>query len=174
MRQSFEGQATEAQDTRGAHGVALAAPEREGPMLQAPQKQRELEMSPGERELFVRAVHLVQNKTGLSDDEARKVATDVVLTARTTPGLSEKPEYMDVRNGHVMLAQKIDKEPIFSGYVNIEQSKAQSEQQVTAKVDQHDRVLQERQARDAEREAKPLAQAVEDRVTNSFTLSRSL
>jgi hypothetical protein len=174
MRQSFEGQATEAQDTRGAHGVALAAPEREGPMLQAPQKQRELEMSPGERELFVRAVHLVQNKAGLSDDEARKVATDVVLTARTTPGLSEKPEYMDVRNGHVMLAQKIDKEPIFSGYVNIEQSKAQSEQQVTAKVDQHDRVLQERQARDAEREAKPLAQAVEDRVTNSFTFSRSL
>jgi hypothetical protein len=174
MRQSFEGQATEPQDTRGAHGVALAAPEREGPMLQAPQKQRELEMSPGERELFVRAVHLVQNKAGLSDDEARKVATDVVLTARTTPGLSEKPEYMDVRNGHVMLAQKIDKEPIFSGYVNIEQSKAQSEPQVTAKVDQHDRVLQERQARDAEREAKPLAQAVEDRVTNSFTFSRSL
>ena len=174
MRQSFEGQATEAQDTRGAHGVALAAPEREGPMLQAPQKQRELEMSPGERELFVRAVHLVQNKAGLSDDEARKVATDVVLTARTTPGLSEKPEYMDVRNGHVMLAQKIDKEPIFSGYVNIEQSKVQSEQQVTAKVDQHDRVLQERQARDAEREAKPLAQAVEDRVTNSFTFSRAL
>jgi hypothetical protein len=70
MRQSFEGQATEPQDTRGAHGVTLAAPEREGPMLQAPQKQRELEMSPGERELYVRAVHLVQNKAGLSDDEA--------------------------------------------------------------------------------------------------------
>ena len=174
MRESFEGQATDAQDTRGAHGVALAPPDREGPMLQAPQKQRELEMSPGERELFVRAVHLVQNKAGLSDDEARKVATDVVLTARTTPGLSEKPEYMDVRNGHVMLAQKIDKEPIFSGYVNIEQSKAQSEQQAAAKIDQHDRVLQERQARDAEREAKPLAQAVEDRVTNSFTFSRSI
>ena len=174
MRESFEGQATEPQDTRGAHGVALVPPDREGPMLQAPQKQRELEMSPGERELFVRAVHLVQNKAGLSDDEARKVATDVVLTARTTPGLSEKPEYMDVRNGHVMLAQKIDKEPIFCGYVNIEQSKAQSEQQAAAKIDQHDRVLQERQARDAEREAKPLAQAVEDRVTNSFTFSRSL
>ncbi|MBX3713214.1 MAG: hypothetical protein KF800_14730 [Lysobacter sp.] len=174
MRESFEGQATDAQDTRGAHGVTLAAPEREGPMLQAPQKQRELEMSPGERELYVRAVHLVQNKAGLSDDEARKVATDVVLTARTTPGLSEKPEYMDVRNGHVMLAQKIDREPIFSGYVNIEQSKTQSEQQAAAKIDQHDRVLQERQARDAEREAKPLAQAVEDRVTNSFTFSRSL
>jgi hypothetical protein len=45
---------------------------------------------------------------------------------------------------------------------------------VTAKVDQHDRVLQERQSRDAEREAKPLAQAVEDRVTNSFTFSRAL
>ena len=174
MRESFEGQATDAQDTRGAHGVALAPPDREGPMLQAPQKQRELEMSPGERELFVRAVHLVQNKAGLSDDEARKVATDVVLTARTTPGLSEKPEYMDVRNGHVMLAQKIDKVPIFSGYVNIEESKAQSEQQAAAKIDQHDRVLQERQARDAEREAKPLTQAVEDRVTNSFTFSRSI
>lgn len=174
MRQSFDGQATESQDARGAHGIALAPPEREGPMLQAPQKPRELEMSAGERELFVRAVNLVQNKAGLSEDEARKVATDVVLTARTTPGLSEKPEYMDVRNGHVMLAQKIDKEPIFSGYVSIEQSKAQSEQQVAAKVDQHDRVLQERQARDAEREAKPLAQAVEDRVTNSFTFSRSI
>lgn len=174
MRESFEGQSPEPQDTRGAHGVALAPPEREGPMLQAPQKPRELEMSAGERELFVRAVHLVQNKAGLSEDEARKVATDVVLTARTTPGLSEKPEYMDVRNGHVMLAQKIDKEPIFSGYVNIEQSKAQSEQQVTAKVDQHERVVQERQARDAEREAKPLTQAVEDRVTNSFTFSRSI
>lgn len=174
MRDSFEGQAAEPQDARGAHGVTLVPPDRDGPMLQTPQKPRELEMSAGERELFVRAVHLVQNKAGLSEDEARKVATDVVLTARTTPGLSEKPEYMDVRNGHVMLAQKIDKEPIFSGYVNIEQSKAQSEQQVTAKVDQHERVLQERQARDAEREAKPLAQAVEDRVTNSFTFSRSI
>lgn len=174
MNQPFDGHEAGPQDARGAHGVALAAPDHQGPMLQAPQKPRELEMSAGERELFVRAVSLVQNKAGLTEDEARKVATDVVLTARTTPGLSEKPEYMDVRNGHVMLAQKIDKEPIFSGYVNIEQSKAQSEQQVTAKVDQHDRVLQERQARDAERDPKPLTQAVEDRVTDRLTFSRSI
>jgi hypothetical protein len=116
--------------------LATAAPDldRGGPMLQAPPKRQELEMSPGERQLFERAMHLVQNKSGLTEEDAKKVATDVVLTARHTPGLSEKPEYMDVRNGHVMLAERVGKEPIFNGYVNIEQSRSQSQEQVHEKV----------------------------------------
>jgi hypothetical protein len=116
--------------------LAAAGPDldRSGPMLQAPPKRQELEMSPGERQLFERAMHLVQNKAGLTEDDAKKVATDVVLTARHTPGLSEKPEYMDVRNGHVMLAERVGKEPIFNGYVNIEQSRSQTQEQVHEKV----------------------------------------
>jgi hypothetical protein len=135
-----------AQDTRRAEAtppgeraqpiLAAAAPDldRSGPMLQAPPKRQELEMSPGERQLFERAMQLVQNKSGLTEEDAKKVATDVVLTARHTPGLSEKPEYMNVRNGHVMLAERVGKEPIFNGYVNIEQSRSQTQEQVHEKV----------------------------------------
>ena len=116
----------EAPRSTGAHAVAGPDLERQGPMLQTPQKRQELEMNPAERQLFERAMNLVQNRTGMTEDDAKKVATDVVLTARHTPGLSEKPEYMDVRNGHVMMAEKVGKEPIFNGYVNIEQSQQQS------------------------------------------------
>jgi hypothetical protein len=105
-----------------------------GPMLQAPQKHKEMEMTPAERELFARAMNLVQNKAGMTEEDAKKVATDVIITTRTTPGLSEKPEYMDVRNGHVMIAERVGKEPIFNGYVNVEQSRGQTAEQVEDKV----------------------------------------
>lgn len=118
----------------GAHAVAGPELDRNGPMLQAPPKQRELEMSAAERQLFERAMTLVQNKTGMTEDDAKKVATDVVLTARHTPGISEKPEYIDVRNGHVMIAEKVDKEPIFNGYVSLDQSRNQSQDQVQDKI----------------------------------------
>ncbi len=118
----------------GAHAVAGPELDRNGPMLQAPPKQRELEMNAAERQLFERAMTLVQNKTGMTEDDAKKVATDVVLTARHTPGISEKPEYIDVRNGHVMIAEKVDKEPIFNGYVNLDQSRNQSQDQVQDKI----------------------------------------
>ncbi len=168
----------ESPQSRGAHGVAGPDLDRSGAMLQAPAKQKEMEMTPGERELFARAMNLVQNKTGVTEEDARKVATDVVITTRTTPGLSEKPEYMDVKNGHVMIAEKVSKEPIFSGYVNVEQSKSQSDDQLQQKVanqnNAQERQLQDRQVQDASRDPKPLMQAAEDKVTNGFTFSRSL
>jgi hypothetical protein len=119
--------------------VALAAPapvleNGSGPMLQTPQKQKDMEMTPAERELFARAMSLVQSKTGMTEEDAKKVATDVIITTRTTPGLSEKPEYMDVKNGHVMIAERVGKEPIFNGYVNVEQSRGQTAEQVEDKV----------------------------------------
>jgi hypothetical protein len=136
----IQGQAAALQDgsvDRAQPQVALAAPVPErgdGPMLQAPQKQKEMEMTPAERELFARAMNLVQNKAGMTEEDAKKVATDVIITTRTTPGLSEKPEYMDVRNGHVMIAERVGKEPIFNGYVNVEQSRGQTAEQVQDKV----------------------------------------
>lgn len=133
-QQPFASDPQEAPRSQGAHAMAAPELDRGGPMLQAPPKRQELEMSPGERQLFERAMHLVQNKSGLTEEDAKKVATDVVLTARHTPGLSEKPEYMDVRNGHVMLAERVGKEPIFNGYVNIEQSRSQTQEQVHEKV----------------------------------------
>jgi hypothetical protein len=133
-QQPFASDPQEAPRSQGAHAMAAPDLDRSGPMLQAPPKRQELDMSPGERQLFERAMHLVQNKSGLTEEDAKKVATDVVLTARHTPGLSEKPEYMDVRNGHVMLAERVGKEPIFNGYVNIEQSRSQTQEQVHEKV----------------------------------------
>lgn len=139
----------------GAHGVAAPDLDRSGPMLQAPQKQKELEMNPAERQLFERAMTLVQNKTGMTEDDAKKVATDVVLTARHTPGISEKPEYMDVRNGHVMIAERVGKEPIFNGYVNVEQSRNQSPEQVHEKLAAQNQQREQQQAQEvrAQREA---------------------
>ena len=161
--------------------LATAGPDldRSGPVLQAPPKQKDMEMTSGERELFARAMSLVQNKAGMTEDDARKVATDVVITTRTTPGLSEKPEYMDVKNGHVMIAEKVGKEPIFNGYVNVEQSRGQSADQLQEKVAaqnnvSQERQLQERQVQDASKDPKPLVQAAEDRLTNSMTFSRTV
>ncbi len=150
-----------------------------GPMLQAPSKHKDMEMTSGERELFARAMSLVQNKSGMTEEDAKKVATDVIITTRTTPGLSEKPEYMDVRNGHVMIAEKVGKEPIFNGYVNVEQSKSQTTDQLQDKVAtqnniSQERQLQERQVQDASRDPKPFVQSAEDKLTNSFTFSRSV
>ncbi len=161
-----------------AASQALAPDNGSGPMLQTPQKQRDMDMTPAERDLFARAMSLVQNKAGMTEEDARKVATDVVITTRHTPGLSEKPEYMDVKNGHVMIAEKIGKEPIFNGYVNVEQSRNQSPEQMQDKVAaqniNQDRQLHERQVGDASKEPKPLLQAAEDRLTNSMTFSRSV
>lgn len=151
-----------------------------GPMLQAPAtRQNEMDMTPAERELFARAMNLVQNKSGVTEEDAKKVATDVVITTRTTPGLSEKPEYLDVKNGHVMIAEKVGKEPIFTGYVNVDQSKNQSDDQIQQKIASQntavqERQLQDRQVQDASRDPKPLVQAAEDNLTNSFTFSRSV
>ncbi len=149
-----------------------------GPMLQTPDKQKEMDMTPAERDLFARAMNLVQNKAGMTEQDARKVATDVIITTRTTPGLSEKPEYMDVKNGHVMIAEKIGKEPIFNGYVNVEQSRNQTQDQLQDKVAAQnmtqDRQLQERQVRDASKDPKSLAHATEDRLANGAPFSRSI
>ncbi len=150
-----------------------------GPMLQTPVKQqKDMDMTPAERDLFARAMTLVQNKAGMTEEDARKVATDVIITTRTTPGLSEKPEYMDVKNGHVMIAEKVGKEPIFNGYVNVEQSRNQTPDQLQDKVAvqnmNQERQLHERQVSDAGKEPKPLLQAAEDRLTNSMTFSRSV
>lgn len=150
-----------------------------GPMLQTPAKQqKEMDMTPAERDLFARAMTLVQNKAGMTEQDARKVATDVIITTRTTPGLSEKPEYMDVKNGHVMIAEKVGKEPIFNGYVNVEQSRNQSPEQLQEKVAaqnvNHDRQLQERQTQDASKDPKSLAHAAEDRLANGVPFSRSI
>ncbi len=158
--------------------ASLAPDNGSGPMLQTPQKQRDMEMTPAERDLFARAMTLVQNKAGMTEEDARKVATDVVITTRHTPGLSEKPEYLDVKNGHVMIAEKIGKEPIFNGYVNVEQSRNQSPEQMQDKVAaqnmSQEQQLHERQVRDAGKEPKPLLQAAEDRLTNSMTFARSV
>lgn len=180
----IRGDATRALPERTQPVVALAAaalvPENgNGPMLQAPAKQqKDMDMTPAERDLFARAMTLVQNKPGMTEEDARKVATDVVITTRTTPGLSEKPEYMDVRNGHVMIAEKVGKEPIFNGYVNVEQSRNQSPEQMQDKVaaqNMHqERQLQERQVRDAGKDPKPMMQAAEDRLSNGAPFSRSI
>ena len=153
----------EAPRSTGAHGVAGPDLERQGPMLQTPQKRQELEMNPAERQLFERAMNLVQNRTGMTEDDAKKVATDVVLTARHTPGLSEKPEYMDVRNGHVMMAEKVGKEPIFNGYVNVEQSQRQSPEQL------HDKVATHNQQREQQAEAERRLREPEQR--NAFQVT---
>lgn len=167
--------------TQPVVALAAAAPVLEngsGPMLQTPQKQKEMDMTPAERDLFARAMSLVQNKAGMSEQDAKKVATDVVITTRTTPGLSEKPEYMDVKNGHVMIAEKIGKEPIFNGYVNVEQSRNQTQDQLHDKVAaqnvNQERQLQERQVRDASKDPKPMMQAAEDRLSNGAPFSRSI
>ena len=160
-----------------AHAVAAPDPERQGPMLQAPQKRQELEMNPAERQLFERAMHLVQNKTGMTEEDAKKVATDVVLTARHTPGLSEKPEYMDVRNGHVMIAEKVGKEPIFNGYVNVEQSQRQTQEQLHDKVatqNQHREQQAEAERRLREPEQRNAAQVFEDNAAWRLSGHRSL
>lgn len=168
--------------TQPVVALAAAAPVLEngsGPMLQTPAKQqKDMDMTPAERDLFARAMTLVQNKAGMTEQDARKVATDVIITTRTTPGLSEKPEYMDVKNGHVMIAEKVGKEPIFNGYVNVEQSRNQTPDQLQDKVAaqnlNQERQLQERQVSDAGKDPKPLLQATEDRLTNSMTFSRSV
>jgi len=162
----------------GAHAVAAPDPERQGPMLQAPQKRQELEMNPAERQLFERAMNLVQNRTGMTEDDAKKVATDVVLTARHTPGLSEKPEYMDVRNGHVMMAEKVGKEPIFNGYVNIEQSQQQSPAQQQDRVAMENRQREQQQAEaqrtQREPEQRNAAQVFEDNAAWRLSAHRTL
>lgn len=167
----------EAPRSTGAHAVAAPDPERQGPMLQAPQKRQELEMNPAERQLFERAMHLVQNKTGMTEEDAKKVATDVVLTARHTPGLSEKPEYMDVRNGHVMIAEKVGKEPIFNGYVNVEQSQRQTQEQLHDKVatqNQHREQQAEAERRLREPEQRNAAQVFEDNAAWRLSGHRTL
>ena len=146
-------------------------------MLQTPQKRQELEMNPAERQLFERAMNLVQNKTGMTEDDAKKVATDVVLTARHTPGLSEKPEYMDVRNGHVMIAEKVGKEPIFNGYVNVEQSQRQSQEQLQDKVaiqNQQREQQAEAQRRLHEPEQRNAFQVAEDSLAWKASAHRTL
>ncbi len=178
----IRGDATQTLPERAQPVVALATatPVLEngsGPMLQTPAKQqKDMDMTPAERDLFARAMTLVQNKAGMTEQEAKKVATDVVITTRTTPGLSEKPEYMDVRNGHVMIAEKVGKEPIFNGYVNVEQSRNQSPEQLQDKVAaqnmNQERQLQERQVRDASKDPKPMMQAAEDRLSNGAPFSR--
>ena len=168
--------------TQPVVALAAAAPVLEngsGPMLQTPAKQqKDMDMTPAERDLFARAMTLVQNKAGMTEQDARKVATDVIITTRTTPGLSEKPEYMDVKNGHVMIAEKVGKEPIFNGYVNVEQSRNQSPEQMQDKVAaqnmNQERQLQERQVRDASKDPKPMMQAAEDRLSNGAPFSRSI
>lgn len=169
MSERYAGQAPGAQGHQeapravGAHGIAPPELERSGPMLQTPPKRQELEMNPAERQLFERAMNLVQNKTGMTEDDAKKVATDVVLTARHTPGLSEKPEYMDVRNGHVMIAEKVGKEPIFNGYVNVEQSQRQTQEQL------HDKVATQNQQREQQAEAQRTQREPEQR--NAFQVT---
>ncbi len=162
----------------GAHAVAAPDPERQGPMLQAPQKRQELEMNPAERQLFERAMNLVQNRTGMTDEDAKKVATDVVLTARQTPGLSEKPEYMDVRNGHVMMAEKVGKEPIFNAYVNLEQSQQQSQAQLQDRVATENRQREQQQAEaqrtQREPEQRNAAQVFEDNAAWRLSGHRTL
>lgn len=183
MSERYAGQAPGAQGHQeaprsvGAHGIAPPDPERSGPMLQTPPKRQELEMNPAERQLFERAMNLVQNKTGMTEDDAKKVATDVVLTARHTPGLSEKPEYMDVRNGHVMIAEKVGKEPIFNGYVNVEQSQRQTQDQVHEKVAAHNQ--QREQQAEAERrlrepEQRNAFQVTEDALAWKASAHRTL
>jgi len=162
----------------GAHAVAAPDPERQGPMLQAPQKRQELEMNPAERQLFERAMNLVQNRTGMTEEDAKKVATDVVLTARQTPGLSEKPEYMDVRNGHVMMAEKVGKEPIFNAYVNLEQSQQQSQAQLQDRVATENRQREQQQAEaqrtQREPEQRNAAQVFEDNAAWRLSGHRTL
>jgi hypothetical protein len=149
-----------------------------GPVLQPPAKREELEMSANERQLFERAMTLVQNKTGMTEDDAKKVATDVVLTARHTPGMSEKPEYMDVRNGHVMIAERVGKEPIFNGYVNIDQSRQQSQEQLQDKVAMQNQQREQQQAQDArsqrESESRNIFQTGEDALAWKASGHRTL
>ena len=168
----------EGQRSTGAHAVAAPDPERQGPMLQAPQKRQELEMNPAERQLFERAMNLVQNRTGMTEEDAKKVATDVVLTARQTPGLSEKPEYMDVRNGHVMMAEKVGKEPIFNAYVNLEQSQQQSQAQLQDRVATENRQREQQQAEaqrtQREPEQRNAAQVFEDNAAWRLSGHRTL
>ena len=114
----------------------------------------------------------------MTEDDAKKVATDVVLTARHTPGLSEKPEYMDVRNGHVMMAEKVGKEPIFNGYVNIEQSQQQnpSQQQDRVATENRQREQQQAEAQRTQREPEQrnAAQVFEDNAAWRLSAHRTL
>lgn len=162
----------------GAHEVAPPDLDRSGPMMQAPAKQKDLEMTQAERELFSRAMSLVQNKGGMNEEDARKVATDVVITTRTTPGLSSTPEYMDVRNGHVMMAEKVGKEPIFNGYVNIEQSQQQnpSQQQDRVAMENRQREQQQAEAQRTQREPEQrnAAQVFEDNAAWRLSGHRTL
>jgi len=165
---------------REAPVVAKSAPDTEigGPVLQAPQKRKELEMTPAERELFERAMTLVGSKAGMSQEEAKKVATDVVLTVRHTPGLSEKPEYMDVRNGHVMLAERVGKEPIFNGYVNIDQSRNQTQEQMQEKIVAQNQQREQQQSQDArsqgQTEQRNAFQTTEDALAWKMSGQRTL
>ena len=99
-------------------------------------------------------------------------------TPMVAAGLSEKPEYMDVRNGHVMMAEKVGKEPIFNGYVNIEQSQQQSPAQQQDRVAMENRQREQQQAEaqrtQREPEQRNAAQVLEDNAAWRLSANRTL
>ena len=85
---------------------------------------------------------------------------------------------MDVRNGHVMMAEKVGKEPIFNGYVNIEQSQQQnpSQQQDRVATENRQREQQQAEAQRTQREPEQrnAAQVFEDNAAWRLSAHRTL